>query len=180
MLNFNRIIFSILLLISVSTYSQSKISKNAAQFQLEAAGPGGLFTFNFDSRFAKKEKGIGFRAGLGGTPLGLLGYSCNRGFQLSIPVGINYLIGKTKHLLELGAGLVPSLIGGTKVFCLPEPGTKNDFFSDETSIYWYLLAGYRYQPVRKKGITYRFFISPLLQKDFPVKFWGGGSIGIRL
>ena len=180
MLNSNRIIFFLLMLISISTYSQNKNSGNASQFQLEALGPGGLFTFNFDARFIKKENGIGFRVGVGGTPLGTLGYSCNRGFQLSIPIGINYLLGKNKYLLELGAGAVPTLVGGTKVFCLPTPGSKKDFFSDETSNYWYLLAGYRYQPVRKKGITYRVFISPLLQKDFPLKFWGGGSIGIRL
>ena len=180
MLNFKCIILSFLLLISGSTHSQNKVSKNAAQFQLEALGPGGLFTFNFDTRFQKKEKGVGFRIGLGGTPLGLWGYSCNSGFQLSIPVGINYLVGNNKHLLELGGGAVPALVSSTKVFCLTPPGSKKYFFSDETGSYWYLLAGYRYQPVHKKGITYRFFISPLLQKDFPVKFWGGGSIGMRL
>ena len=174
------VLFFLLSSISISAYSQHKISGNASQFQLEALGPGGLFTFNFDGRFAKKENGIGFRFGIGGTPLGLFGYSCNRGFQLSIPLGLNYLIGKNKNLLEFGAGAVPALVSGTKIYCLSQPGSKNYFFSDETGNYWYLLAGYRYQPVRKKEMIYRFFISPLLQKDFPVKFWGGASIGLRL
>lgn len=179
MMKYKKAIFFPCILISLFLFGQHKISNNASQFQLEALGPGGLFTFNFDARFQKKEKGVGFRIGLGGTPLGLWGYSCNRGFQLSIPVGINYLLGKKHHLFELGVGAVPALVSGTKVFCLEPPGAKKYFFSDETGSYWYMLGGYRYQPIRKKGFTYRAFISPLLQKDFPVKFWGGASIGLR-
>ena len=170
----------LLAIFSTPVYSQGKLSKNASQFQLEAFGPGSLFSIKFDSRITKKENGVGFSVGIGGSPLGVLGESCNSGFQLSIPVGLNYLIGKTKHLLELGVGGVPMLVSGTKVFCLPAPGSKEDFFSEEMGNYFYLLAGYRYQPVHKKGLTYRLFISPLLQKNFPVKLWGGGSVGIRL
>jgi len=58
-------------------------------------------------------------------------------------------------------------------------GFKGDFFSDETQIYEYILAGYRYQPDGKKGITYRAFISPLFQPEYPIKFWGGVSIGVK-
>lgn len=170
----------LLAIFSTPVYSQGKLSKNASQFQLEAFGTGSLFSIKFDSRILKKENGIGFSIGIGGSPLGVLGESCNSGFQLAIPVGLNYLIGKTKNLLELGVGIVPIIVSSTKVFCLPKPGIKEDFFSENMDAYTYLLAGYRFQPVHKKRFTYRLFISPLLQKNFAVKFWGGGSVGIRL
>ena len=179
-MNRKGLLLILVVIFSTPVYSQGKLSKNASQFQLEAFGPGSLFSIKFDTRLTKKENGVGFNLGFGGSPLSVLGESCNTGFRLAIPVGLNYLVGKNKHLLELGGGVVPILVSGTKVFCLPAPGNKEDFFSDGMGNYWYILAGYRYQPVRKKGLTYRLFISPLLQKKFPVKFWGGASIGIRL
>ena len=142
---------------------------------MEVLGPGSLFSFNFDSRFAKKENGIGFRLGLGGSPLGLLGESCNSGVQISLPAGVNYLIGQRCHFLELGGGGVLVMISATKRYCIQQ--FKKIFFDDRTESYGYLLAGYRLQPESKKGFTYRIFISPLFQNNFPLKFWGGVSIG---
>lgn len=157
--------------------AQQNISLAAPQIQLEILGPAGLFSFNFDSRFSKKDKGVGFRVGLGGMPLGIAGStSCNSGAQLSVPAGLNYLTGKGPHLLEAGGGAVLSIISSTKVYC---PGLQTGFFSDETQSYFYLLAGYRFQPVRKKGTTFRMFVSPLFQQNVPVHFWGGISVGYR-
>ena len=163
-------------LIYTQGYSQQKYSLHASQWQLEAFGPASLFSINYDTRFGKKEKRLGFRFGLGGSPLGTLGESCNRGSQISLPIGLNYLIGKTIHYAEIGVGIVPTVIGGTKVFCT---GLKESFFSDVTETYTYLLAGYRYQTNKKAGVTYRAFISPLFQPGFNVKLWGGASIGYR-
>ena len=156
--------------------AQKEYSFHPSQIQFEALGPAGLFSINIDSRFAKKENGIGFRIGLGGSTLGSLGESCNSGAQISFPVGINYLIGKKQSLLELGGGAVLAIISGTKIFCTD---IERSFFSDETVSYGYLLAGYRFQSAEKKKLTYRIFISPLFQEDFPMKFWGGVSIGYR-
>lgn len=157
--------------------AQDKFSAHTSQIQLEVLGPAGLFSLNFDSRFTKKENGNGFRIGLGGLPLGLSGSnSCNSGIQISVPAGLNYLVGKGPHLFEAGAGAVLAIISSTKIYC---SGFDSGFFSDDTAPYTYLLAGYRYQPVKKKGTTFRIFGSPLFQNDFPVKFWGGISIGYR-
>lgn len=158
-------------------FAQDKFSVHASQVQLEVLGPAGIFSLNFDSRFTKKENGIGFRIGLGGSPLGLSGSeSCNSGTMISLPAGLNYLVGKGPHLFEAGTGVVLAIISSTKVYC---PGFDSGFFSDDTAPYTYLLAGYRYQPVKKKGTTFRIFVSPLFQNEFPVKFWGGISIGRR-
>ncbi len=172
-------IFLLLFIIqcNIHCFSQSQYSFHASQFQIELLGPGSLFSFNFDTRILKKESGLGFRIGLGGSPLGTLGESCNSGAQMSLPLGLNYLFGKSNHYVEIGGGIVPTVIGGTKVYCT---GIKNSFFSDETGTYKYLLAGYRYQPNEKKGATYRAFISPLFQKGFNAKLWGGISVGFKL
>lgn len=167
----------LMLLLNHFVDAQQPPSGKAFQVQLEAFGPASLLSVNFDSRFGKKENGLGFRAGLGGSPLGMFGVSCNAGTQISVPLGINYLVGKTKHLLELGGGFVPTIISGTKRYC---PDLATGFFSDETQSYAFLLAGYRYQPVQQKRKTYRIFISPLFQSGFSPKLWGGASIGFRL
>ena len=81
--------------------AQSKISSHTSQVQLELFGPGSLFSINFDSRFSKKENGLGFRIVLGGEPLNVLGKSCNSGGLMALPAGINYLIGKNNILQNL-------------------------------------------------------------------------------
>ncbi len=166
----------ILLLFSIASIAQQPYSAKASQWQAEGLGPAGLFSINFDSRFSGKEAGLGFRIGLGGTPLSLLGASCNSGTQISLPVGLNYLFGKRYHFLEVGAGGVLAIINGTKVYCI---GFDHGFFSDETTSYSFVSAGYRFQPHMKKGLTYRVFISPLFQKHFSPKAWGGAGIGYR-
>ena len=69
------------------------------------------------------------------------------------------------------------IIGSTKKYCL---NFDHGYFSDETESYPFLIAGYRYQPFKRNGFTYRAFISPLFQKNFPVKLWAGISIGYKL
>ena len=158
------------------SFAQPHISSHALQLQLEFLGPGISSSLDIDSRLTKKEDGIGFRIGLGITPLGLLKDPCNTGSLNSFPIGINYLFGKNKNKLELAGGTVLLFMSGTKLYCL---NMEKHFFSEETTNYWFTSIGYRYQPRHKKGLTYRIFVSPLFQKDFPVKFWGGVSVGYR-
>jgi hypothetical protein len=158
-----------------SSENEKKIYSHASQVQLEALGPGGLLSFHFDSRFKKAVNGIGYTVGLGFAAYGLFEESCNSGGVVTIPVGLNYLFGKN-HFFEVGAGGALKFGGGTKVYCLY---IEDSFFENEESFYAYALLGYRYQPNFKR-ITFRAFISPLFQKDVPVKFWGGASIGLQL
>jgi hypothetical protein len=172
------ILFVIILFCLTCENSSSQISgtSHAFQFQFEVLGPGVSSSFSIDSRISKRENGIGFRAGIGITPLGWLKDACNRGSLNSFPIGINYLIGKGQHLFELAGGGVLLFTSGTKLYCLD---MEKHFFSEETTNYWFTSVGYRYQRLHKKGMTYRLFVSPLFQEDFPVKFWGGGSVGYR-
>ena len=164
----------LLILFSSKIFSQANKTHRSFQIQFEALGPGSLFSFNIDSRFSKKGNGLGYRIGIGGSPLGIFGETCNTGAQISLPLGLNYLVGKKVNLLEFGAGASFTVIAGTKVYC---PDLKETFFGDGTESYGYLLAGYRFQPKEKNRLTYRVFISPLFQNNFPIKFWGGASVG---
>lgn len=83
--------------IAVHANSQNNISPRASQLQFEILGPGSLFSLNFDSRFMRREKGLGYKIGLGGSPLGLLGKSCNSGTLLTLPAGLTFLTGNNSH-----------------------------------------------------------------------------------
>ena len=154
---------------------EKQIFSHASQVQLETLGPGGLLSFHFDSRFKKAVNGPGYTVGFGVAPYGLLEESCNSGGVITIPVGINYLFGKD-HCFEICDGGALKFGGGTKVYCMY---IEDSFFENGETLYGYALLGYRYQPNFKR-LTFRAFISPLFQKDIPVKFWGGASIGIQL
>ncbi|MFN3666558.1 MAG: hypothetical protein ACK4S0_10390 [Sediminibacterium sp.] len=125
----------------------------------EIGGPG-LFSINYDQRF-KGQKGLGFRAGMGG-----IGFLTSGIF--AVPVGINYLSGRDGHYLELGAGLSAITI------------TDGDEFFDNSNstIFGYLNFGYRYQP-EKKGFTARVFVSPLITGAGVFPFYGGISAGFK-
>ena len=174
-----RIMLSVFILIflpSENILSQSGGTSHAFQLQFEILGPGASSSFNIDSRFGKRDNGIGFRAGIGITPLSWLKDACNSGSLNSFPLGINYLVGKGEHLFEVAAGGALLFTSGTKLYCTDK---EKNFFSEETTNYWFTSIGYRYQRSHRKGMTYRLFVSPLFQKDFPVKFWGGASVGYR-
>jgi hypothetical protein len=158
-----------------SSQDGKRIFSHSSQVQLETFGPGGLLSLHFDSRFAKTINGPGYTVGLGVAPYGLFEESCNSGGVITIPFGLNYLFGEN-HYFEVGAGGALKFGGGTKVYCI---GIEDSFFENEESFYGYVLLGYRFQPMSKR-ITIRAFMSPLFQKDLPVKFWGGASIGLQL
>jgi hypothetical protein len=162
-----------------SIYCQTRCTSKAFQIQFEVLGLGIFSSLNIDSRFTNKENGIGYRIGIGITPLGFLKHSCNTGSLNSFPLALNYLMGKSKNLLEVGGGSVLSFMSGTKVYCIDSTNMEKSFFSEETTNYWFMSLGYRFQDVHKKGLSYRVFISPLFQNDFSTKFWGGASIGYR-
>lgn len=157
-------------------HSQPKNRREFRQVHIEVAGPGSLCSINYDFRTTGRRSGFGFKAGIGGTPLGVLGKSCNQGGLLTIPFGFNVLSKGKYAQFEWGGGAVLPFVGATKVYC--GDNFKYGFFSDATDIYYYIMAGTRLY-AKESRIVYRFFISPLFQKDFPVKFWGGTSIGMK-
>ncbi len=114
-------------------------TENATQVYFELFGAGGGASLNFDSRFDKKENGLGYRLGIGGEFF----YSSSLGTSkaISVPVGVNYLFGERKHHFELGSGATA-------------------FFGDQfyyPKNYWgaNFSAGYRLTPFERKGFSFR-------------------------
>ena len=130
----------------------SKIGAAQAKSVIFELGGPGLASINFDSRFSKKEDGIGGRIGLGG-------FSVDGEGIVFVPVGLNYILGKdNKNYFEMGAGVTPVI------------GTGNDNNFSET--FGHLLFGYRMQPANG-GFTFRAFINPVFGSGFFMPYYGG-------
>lgn len=153
-----------LLLILVFMFSVTTIvtaQKSAKAIYGELGGPG-LVSFNYDMRFKNKEDGAGFRVGVGG-------YNIDGTSLFTLPVGINYLLGKDqKNYFELG-------IGFTYV------NYKDDFFTDDgnfNSSFGNLTLGYRLAPA-KGGFFFKAAITPVFGEGFFVPYWAGVAFGYK-
>jgi hypothetical protein len=157
------VIFIFISLMSIQTQAQSAGSENnnptAKTVYAEIGGPG-IFSFNYDQRF-KGQKGLGFRAGVGGIGFIYAGV-------FSISLGLNYLSGTNGNYFELGAGASALTISdGSTIFS-----------NNASTVIGYMNIGYRYQP-EKKGFTGRVFISPLFTAEGFWPFYGGISAGFK-
>ena len=126
---------------------------------VEALGNGLLGSVNFDMRLKKdRNDGVGVRVGLG------LGELWSDGRYTSIPLSINYILGKRKNGLEAGIGMTPQI-------------TLRDL--DEGSnikAIGFMNLGYRLQPLNK-GIVVRAMITPAFNSNGFHGGWGGLSLG---
>ena len=120
----------------------------AIYFQIGGSAP--ILSINYDRRFSRKLNGLGFAIGLGFW--GSSGVSV-----FSVPLSINYLIGRNNHFVELAAGTA---------FVSARLNWFDDTESGSTFIQ-HLNIGYRYQPVHG-GFFFRGGISPL--------FFNGGYL----
>ncbi len=132
----------------------------AKSVYFELGGPG-LASLNFDTRFTKKEDGIGGKIGIGG-------FSIEGASIIFVPVGINYLFGKDqKNYFEVGGGITP-IFGN-------DGSTLDGNFS---TTFGHLNFGYRLQPLNG-GFTFRAFITPVFAKGFFLPYYGGVSFGYK-
>ncbi len=151
-----KFIFTVFLTI---LFSNASIAQTAMSVYAEAGGPG-LASLNFDTRFSKKQDGIGGRIGIGGFQIDGTG-------ALFIPASITWLIGKDqKNYFEVGAGAT---------YVNSSDNNNSDFFY---STFGHLNVGYRYQP-KQSGIIFRATINPIFGKDFFWPYYGGVSIGYK-
>jgi hypothetical protein len=140
---------------------------------LEIGGNGLGFSANFDTRVTKKEKGLGFRAGIGFFPGVSAGDSSVTIFKwptiLSIPVGLNYLAGKGPHYFEAGLGATYLYAKGHFTFFF--------FGTDQilSTIVFIPSVGYRYSKPGK-GFQFRGIISPYIFSG-SATVYGGFSFG---
>jgi hypothetical protein len=157
--------FKFLLLLPVFFYFHSN-GQTAKVVYAELGGPG-LISANYDMRFTQKEDGIGGRIGVGGFSLGDMAGS--RVSIFTIPVGVNYLLGKDgKNYFEIGAGF--TYIGGS---------SKDNFESDNfSSSFGNLTFGYRLAPARG-GFMFKAQITPVFGRGFFMPYYAGIGFGYK-
>ncbi len=136
------------------------LSQKQRNFYFEAAGSGGLGSFNFE-REIRSAEGIEYYVSVGasGAPI-----DANNGIALIAPIAIKGLIGKEQHRAELGLGQGITLTtkGAPWVMGLA-------------------MFGYRFIHPDKR-VFYRVTYTPLISfiVDRQWQHWGGVSIGWKL
>ena len=146
-------------------------SQTAAKSVYAELGGPGVLSFNFDTRFSKREDGIGGRIGIGGFSFRDW-FDDGRTTVIFVPLGLNYLLGKDKkNYFELGAGITP-------VFSSYK--SSNDPNEDESfrETFGHMLFGYRLQPAAG-GFTFRGFICPVFNSEGFIPYYGGISLGYK-
>ena len=143
----------LLLLFSLLAFCNLQ-AQTKQQVYVELLGASTTVGVHYDSRFGKNSH-WGFRAGLAFTSTNNQDFmECDplktRG--VTLPVGINYLIGKNKHFAELGLGVS---FGSYQCTLRKE---EKLFKKNITGSFLFLDMGYRYQPT--KGVSVRLGLNP--------------------
>ncbi|WP_194975302.1 hypothetical protein [Aquiflexum lacus] len=158
-------LIALMLLGNIScTQAQDGFKRNTVFGEL--AGPGGLFSLNYDLRFGDIPTGFGMRTGVG-----YFQWSSDR--MVTIPLMVNWLLGANGKYLELGAGLSlaysetfkynPNMHSGIEDF---RPSSRFGLW--QTPL---LNVGYRRQPI-DGGFNFRAGLSPFVSL--------GGRMGLQV
>jgi hypothetical protein len=147
---------------------------------VELGGRALMYSLNFDMRAAKGSRnGWGISGGFSRWGFVLVedGRSNYVDHALNLlPISINYLLGKKRHLLELGAGAT-FILGGLKGYNIEENAFV-DKATSATGMYGHFLLGYRYAPP-VNGIMLRLSATPLFTSSSEIRLWAGLSIGFQ-
>lgn len=128
---------------------------------VEVGGQGLLFTANYDTRFGNRRDGLGGRVGIGYI-------SADGDNATTVPLSLNYLLGKNNKFFEIGLGATILATGGSE---------DSFFFDDNNSnVIGTMSFTYRVQPV-DSGFSFRAGITPVFNADFFIPYYGGISLG---
>lgn len=146
--------------IAFSSDGQTTFKKN--DIYLEAGGNGLFGAVNYERQLTK-QPGLGFRLGVG--------FYSEKGFYLTIPVGVNYLfqLKNNKSFIDAGLGATWTSMDG-KVFGSSRNSNDNSFVNFVPSI------GYRRHT--SKDVMWRISLTPIANRYVLVP-WLGLSIGKR-
>jgi len=139
--------------------SFTKAQSSAKAVYAEIGGPG-FASINYDMRFAKKEDGFGFRAGIGG-------FTIDNTSMTFFPMALNYITSKDqKNYFELGLGVTPVSV------------TNGGNSSNLSSTFGHMNIGYRLQP-KSGGFFFRAGITPIFGNGFFFPYYAGLSFGYK-
>lgn len=134
---------------------------------IELGGQGLLLTANYDSRFSNRRDGLGGRIGIGYTAVD------NENAATTIPLSLNYLLGKNNKFFEIGLGatITASKSNGSLFFNEGDNQVEKD-----SGVLGTMSFTYRVQPV-DSGFSFRAGITPIFNGDFFIPYYGGISLG---
>lgn len=158
----NKLYIMVLLLSSITVSAQTR------NISAEILGASQLAGVSYDSRFSGND-GFGYRAGIAyGLGINSLIFSGEQNVHaVTVPIEINYLLGKKRSHLELGLGMSNGLYRvHTKTGEFTATGEDGSTYTvpatDETNYNWgYFFfgdIGYRFQ--LEKGFTFRIGVNP--------------------
>lgn len=152
--------FSLLLAAPKAFSQQNEIPQSVF---VEGLGSGIFYSFNYDTRFTPNSSGWGGRIGMG--------YISAEGDRIyTVPLIINYLLGRKKNFLELGAGVTfVGLIDRTNT------NFSSNLVNVESGAVGTLSIGYR--RVSPSGFTFRAGLTPLIGNLLEEYFWPQLSFG---
>ena len=146
---------------------------------VEGFGANLLVGVNYDMRLNKgRMDGLGFRAGIGGGALsGTDSYGEPAHFGLiTMPLELNYLIGKKRSSLLTGVGILPIYASVQGNGTIKATGEKAFIDANGFGFGGYLSLGYRFQPLRN-GFMFQINWNPLITKAGFSPKWFGVSLG---
>ncbi len=162
-----------LLLLQVHLFGQERAGRSLSTYEpgnraqsvyFELLGPGLTYSFNYDTRFQNSLNGLGGRAGLG--------YIAVEGNSvLSVPVMVNYLLGKEGKYFEMGLGA--TYIGFNSA---QSASTNEVLFIDDSQVFGTMVFGYRRQPV-DGGFLFRVGLSPVFGSGNFIPYYGYIAFG---
>lgn len=140
---------------------------------LEVFGPSNLIGVSYDARI-KSGSNLGYRVGLGYmagyTDNFFCNYESHHQNAITVPLELNYLIGKGKSKLEIGAGSNIGMyhVSGTVFKCdyvpkddgLYEQINLRDEHYSETKFGYYMYGNVGYRHTAKNGFQFRCGVNP--------------------
>ncbi|MFA6946694.1 MAG: hypothetical protein WC220_12420 [Pedobacter sp.] len=141
--------------------ASSGVEKPAQNIFVELGGQGLLFTANYDTRFSNRRDGLGGRVGIGYVAI-------NGDNATTVPLSLNYLLGKGKHFFEMGLGATLLATGGNDNSIL--------FDENNSNIIGTMSFSYRLQPA-DGGFSLRAGLTPVFNKVFFIPYYAGISLG---
>ena len=181
-----KVLFSVILgFVSMALFSQNNNQvKYRKAITFDLFGGGILANLSFDMRLKKGvQDGLGFKAGIGGLSLvnaTVVDENGNRGLGdlgiITLPIEVNYLIGKRRSAFETGVGLL-SVYGTASGNIANNSTSATESFSYKgfSTGTVFLKMGYRFQPMNN-GLTFNIAYTPLINsKGF--QHWIGLGVG---
>ncbi|GGH03270.1 hypothetical protein [Mucilaginibacter phyllosphaerae] len=157
----------------------SYLNKRAKTFFFELFGPGSVYSLNYDTRFKNKQDGLGGRAGISF-------YADSETSFFTVPLVVNYLLGKRGKYFEVGAGVTLYTFKSDSYDGFFDNGGSDSYQLGDVSYYrsakreYGLLGtfnfGYRYQPI-DGGFSFRAGVSPVFSTHKVIPYWPYLSFG---